>query len=157
MPDASTIRLPDGRVLIAHDSGAGHSGPTVLWHTGSPQTGVLLPPVLTATAARGIRLVSYGRPGYGGSTVQPGRSVADAAADVAAIVDALGIGRFGTMGASGGGPHALACAALLPERVSGVVTLAGIAPFTDDFDWWAGMRSPSGLRSALEGRDARHA
>jgi pimeloyl-ACP methyl ester carboxylesterase len=62
------------------------------------------------------------------------------------------------MGASGGGPHALACAALLGERVTGVVTLAGIAPYTEEFDWFAGMQSPGGLRSALEGgREGRAA
>jgi pimeloyl-ACP methyl ester carboxylesterase len=142
---------PDGRTLVANDSGPADAVLTLVWHTGSPQTGALMPPVLAAAEARGVRLVSYGRPGYGGSTVQPGRTVADAAADVAAIADALGIDRFATMGASGGGPHALACGALLPDRVAGVATFAGIAPFTDAFDWFAGMRSPGGPRSALEG------
>jgi pimeloyl-ACP methyl ester carboxylesterase len=74
---------------------------------------------------------------------------------VAQIADAVGIERFAAMGASGGGPHALACASALHERVIGVVTLAGIAPYTDAFDWFAGMADPSALRAALEGRAAR--
>jgi pimeloyl-ACP methyl ester carboxylesterase len=149
------IRLSDGRVLRAYDSGDTPSGLTVVWHHGSPQTGVLLEPLLVAAAARGIRLVSYGRPSYGGSTPSPGRDVASAAADVARVADALGVGRFAVMGASGGGPHALACGALLPDRVTGVVCLAGIAPFTEDFAWFGGMASDGGLRAALSGRDAR--
>jgi pimeloyl-ACP methyl ester carboxylesterase len=149
---------PGGRVLVAHDSGLPDPLLTLVWHTGSPQTGALLPPLLAGAVERRIRVVSYGRPSYGGSTPNPGRDVASAAADVAAVLDALGIDRFGTMGASGGGPHALACAALLPGRVSGAVTLAGIAPYTAEFDWFGGMRSPGGLRSALEGgRPARAA
>jgi pimeloyl-ACP methyl ester carboxylesterase len=151
------VRLRDGRTLRVHDSGPAGPGDglAVVWHHGSPQTGALLDPLVAATAQRGIRLVSYGRPSYGGSTPSPGRDVAAAAADVAQVVDALGIDGFAVMGASGGGPHALACAALLPDRVSGAVCLAGIAPYTEDFDWFAGMASPGGLRAAMEGRDAR--
>src|SRR4051812_15328069 len=82
-----------------------------------------LAPLLEMAAARGMRLVTYARPGYGDSTPQPWRDVAAAAADVAELADALGIERFVTLGASGGGPHALACAALLPDRVTAVATL----------------------------------
>jgi len=87
----------------------------------------------------------------------PDRDVASAAADVVQIADALGIERFATMGASGGGPHALACAAMLPDRICAVVTLAGIAPFSDEYDWFAGMAAPEGLQAAFGGRDARAA
>ncbi|MFD3922005.1 alpha/beta fold hydrolase [Streptomyces sp. NPDC058595] len=150
------VKTSDGRTLRTYDSGGGETdGLTVVWHHGSPQTGVPLEPLLTAAAARGIRLVSYGRPSYGGSSPLPGRNVASAAADVERIADALGVGSFATMGASGGGPHALACAALLPDRVTGAVCLAGIAPYTRDFDWYEGMASPGGLRSAADGREAR--
>jgi pimeloyl-ACP methyl ester carboxylesterase len=157
MPVTRTdVGLTDGRLLTAYDSGSGGSGqPTVVWHHGSPQTGALLPPLLSATADRGLRLVSYARPSYRGSTPRPGRDVASAADDVAQLADALGIDRFAVMGASGGGPHALACAALLPGRVTGVVTLAGLAPYTEEFDWYAGMCTEGGLRSAALGRDAR--
>lgn len=156
MSDERDVAAGDGRILRVHDSGErGGPGGALLWHTGSPQTGALLDPVLRACRARGIRLVSYGRPGYGGSTPNIGRDVASAASDVLAIADALGLDRFATMGASGGGPHALACAALLPDRVTGAVTLAGVAPFIDGYDWFAGMQAPGGLRSARVGREAR--
>ncbi|GGP77880.1 alpha/beta fold hydrolase [Saccharothrix coeruleofusca] len=147
------LRLPDGRTLRTHDNGV--DGPALVWHHGSPQSGAPLAPLLAAAAERGLRLLSYGRPGYGGSSPLPGRDVASAAADVARLADALGVDRFAVMGASGGGPHALACAALLPQRVTGVVCLAGIAPFTEDFDWFAGMVAPGGLRAAMAGREAR--
>ena len=149
------VRQDDGRVLRAYDTGPAAAAPALIWHTGSPQTGALLDPLVAAAAQRGIRLVSYARPSYGPSTPAPGRDVAAAAADVARIADALGIARFMTMGASGGGPHALACAAVLGRRVTGVATLAGLAPFTDEYDWFAGMAAPGGLRAAREGREAR--
>jgi pimeloyl-ACP methyl ester carboxylesterase len=149
---------PDGRTLVAFDGGLIDPVLTVVWHTGSPATGALLPPVREAAEARRIRLVSYARPSYGGSTPSPGRDVAAAAADVAAVAEALGLERFATVGYSGGGPHALACAALLPERVTAVATLAGVAPYRpEEFDWFGGMRAPGGLRSALEGGRAARA
>lgn len=140
-----------------YDGGAAHApdGLAVVWHHGSPQTGAPLDPLLSAAERRGVRLVSYGRPSYGGSSPRPGRDVASAAADVGELVDALGIARFAVMGASGGGPHALACAALLGDRVTGVVCLASLAPFTEEFDWFAGMVAPGGLQAARAGREAR--
>lgn len=95
----------------------------------------------------GVRLISYDRPGYGGSDRRPGRTVADAAADVAAIADALGIGRFSVVGRSGGGPHALACAARLADRVDRAAVLVGFAPSdAEGLDWYDGM-----TRSNVEG------
>jgi pimeloyl-ACP methyl ester carboxylesterase len=155
MSEARDIPVGDGRTVRAYDTGNGSDRLTVVWHHGSPQTGAPLEPLLEAAAERAIRLVTYARPSYGGSTPAPGRDVAAAAADVAAVADALGVERFATMGASGGGPHALACAALLGERVTAVACLASIAPHTDEFDWFAGMASPGGLRAAREGRAAR--
>jgi pimeloyl-ACP methyl ester carboxylesterase len=149
------VKLDDGRTLRARDSGAAAGSIALFWHHGSPQTGALLEPLLAAAAERGIRLLSYGRPSYGGSSPRRGRDVASAAADVAQIADAFGIARFAVMGASGGGPHSLACAALLPDRVTGAVCLASPAPFTDEFDWFEGMASPGGLRAAIEGRETR--
>ena len=150
------VRLADGRLLRVHDTGGDSPNAlTLLWHHGSPQTGALLDPLVEAAAARGIRLVSYGRPGYGGSSPHRGRAVASAASDVARIADALGLGRFAVMGASGGGPHALACAALLPDRILGAVSIAGLAPFTESFDWYAGMVTDGALRAAAAGREAR--
>jgi pimeloyl-ACP methyl ester carboxylesterase len=89
---------------------------------------------------RGMRLLSYDRPGYGGSDPHPGREVADAAQDVTAIANALGIERLAVEGGSGGGPHALACAALLPDRVVAAASLAGVAPYAaDGLAWLDGM------------------
>jgi pimeloyl-ACP methyl ester carboxylesterase len=149
------LQLDDGRTLRVYDTGADRAAMALVWHHGSPQTGAPLEPLLSAAGARGIRLLSYGRPSYGGSTPRPGRDVASAAADVEQMANALGVGRFAVLGASGGGPHALACAALLPDRVTGTVCLAGIAPLTDDFDWFGGMAADRGLRAAIEGREAR--
>ncbi|MBA2521072.1 MAG: alpha/beta hydrolase [Chloroflexia bacterium] len=159
MVSVQDLRLPDGRVLRVHDSAddSATSTFTLLWHHGSPQTGAPLAPLLAAAADRGIRLLSYGRPSYGGSSPQPDRDVASAGSDVAHLADALGLGRFAMMGASGGGPHALACAALLPARVSGVACLAGLAPFAaDGIDWFGGMAGDgASLRAAVAGRAAR--
>jgi pimeloyl-ACP methyl ester carboxylesterase len=91
-------------------------------------------------AERGIRLIAYDRPGYGGSTASPGRTIAACAIDVCAIIDALGIERIGVWGISGGAPHALACAALLPDRVVAAASLASSAPFdAAGLDWFAGQ------------------
>lgn len=88
----------------------------------------------------GVRLIAFDRPGYGGSDRRFGRRVADVAADVAAIADALDIGRFAVLGRSGGAPHALACAALLPRRTTRVAALVGLAPAgAEGLDWFAGM------------------
>jgi pimeloyl-ACP methyl ester carboxylesterase len=156
------VRLDDGRTVHAYDTGAlDADGIAVVWHHGSPQTGAVLEPLVAAAADRNIRILSYGRPSYGGSSPRPGRTVASAAADVAQVADAHGVHQFAVMGASGGGPHALACAALFPQRVTGVVSIAGLAPLsgsafaTDTSEWFYGMASPGGLRSALSGRDAR--
>ena len=117
-------------------------------------------PLFAAAAERGIRWVSHDRPGYGGSTPHPGRDVASAAADVASVADALGIDRFAVMGHSGGAPHALACAAVLPGRVLAAACMSGLAPFgAEGLDWFGGM-TPSGaaeLRAATAGRAALEA
>lgn len=116
------------------------TGEAVVFHTGTPSAGIMFAPMAQAGAARGLRHVAYSRPGYARSARRAGRSVADCADDVAAIADQLGIGRFYTVGWSGGGPHALACAALLGDRVIAAATLAGVAPRqAEGLDWLAGM------------------
>ena len=149
------VALVDGRVIRVHDTGGAPDAPTVVWHHGSPQSGALLAPLVEVAGSRGIRLVSYGRPSYGGSTSNRGRDVGSAAEDVRQAMDALGVDRFAVMGASGGGPHALACAAALPDRVVAAVTLASPAPFRPDPEWYAGMVAPGGLVAAEAGRAAR--
>ena len=150
------VAVSGGRTVRAYDTGGGDPRElTVVWHHGSPHTGALLPQLLSAASEHGIRLVTYARPSYGGSTPRSGRDVASAADDVAEVAAALGVGRLAVMGASGGGPHALACAALLADRVTAAVCLAGLAPFSEDEDWFAGMRSDGALRAAAAGREAR--
>jgi pimeloyl-ACP methyl ester carboxylesterase len=154
------LKLSDGRTLHVYDTGAdGSDGPLVVfWHHGTPNIGAPPEPLFPAAAQLRIRWVSYDRPGYGGSIAPPGRDVASAAADVCSVADALGIDQFAVMGHSGGGPHALACAALLPERVLGVVSVAGLAPFgAEGLDWFADMADSgvASLRAAAEGRAAK--
>ncbi|QYN31711.1 alpha/beta hydrolase [Pseudonocardia sp. DSM 110487] len=147
------LRLADGRDLRIHDTGDGDTA--LVWHHGTPQTGALYEPLLGLARQRGFRLVSCARPGYGGSTPQPGRAVGSAASDLAHVADVLCLDRFAVMGSSSGGSHALACAALLPDRVTGVACFAAIAPFTGDDSWFAGMADDGALRAAMAGREAR--
>jgi len=129
----------DGRRLDVLTAGRPDGLPLVFQH-GTPGGLVAFPDMVDAATARGLRVVMYARPGYGGSTPQPGRTVASAAADVAAVLDGLGAGPFLTVGWSGGGPHALACAAGLPGRCLAAATVAGVAPYTaPGLDWLDGM------------------
>src|SRR5688500_7771343 len=103
---------------------ADRKGPLpLLFHNGTPSSGQLYDPFVQAASQRGLRMVSFSRAGYGDSTRNPGRSVAHVIPDVAVVLDQLGADRFYTLGWSGGGPHALACAALLPERLIGAATV----------------------------------
>lgn len=153
------VILDDGRTLHAYDTGEPGDGRLpVVWQHGTPSLGRPPAPLFPAAERLGIRWVSYDRPGYGGSTPRPGRDVASAAADVARVADALGIDRFGVVGHSGGGPPALACGALLPDRVVSVVCAAGLAPYgAEGLEWFAGMaRSPEeSMRAAVAGREAK--
>ena len=134
-----TVRTPDGRELEVVQLGPADGTPFLL-HLGTPSAAVDVPQVSRAARDCGLRTIVYSRPGYAGSTPAPDRSVADAAADVTTILDALGVERFVTVGWSGGGPHALACAALRPGRCVAAATLAGVAPYrAEGLDWLAGM------------------
>jgi pimeloyl-ACP methyl ester carboxylesterase len=130
------IETSDGRTLHACDSCGGEL--TVMWHHGTPNIGAPPEPLFAVADRLGVRFVSYDRPGYGGSTPRPGR----------------------VLGHSGGGSYALACAALLPNRVRAAVSISGLAPFTaDGLDWFAGMvpGSEASLRAAAAGRAAKEA
>ena len=135
----STVRAPDGRdleVLLMGDP----EGFPLVYIPGTPTAVAPYPDLSAAAAERGLRVVGWSRPGYAGSTRQEGRTVADAAEDVATILDALGHDRFVVLGWSGGGPHAIACAALLPERCGAAASLAGVAPYDlMGEDWFRGM------------------
>ena len=137
--DRLTVSTADGRALEVLAAGPADGLP-VVFHHGTPGGVAVYPPMAAAAAARGLRLVLYGRPGYGSSTAAPGRLVADAAADVATILDELGAPRFVTAGWSGGGPHALACGRLLSRRCMAAASLAGPAPYrAAGLNWLAGM------------------
>lgn len=134
-----TIRTPDGR-LLAVATGGDPAGRPVLIHMGTPNSRWLYPPHERDAAEKGLWLICYDRPGYGGSSPHPGRTVADCASDVRAICAALGIGRLAMWGISGGGPHVLACAALLPDLVAAAASLASVAPYdAGGLDYFAGM------------------
>jgi pimeloyl-ACP methyl ester carboxylesterase len=140
-PLVERIELADGRTLEYEVSGPPGGLPLVVHH-GTPSGAVPFPPLVDAAVKHGMRVILHSRPGYGGSTPHPGRRVADVAADVNAILDEEGAAHFVTLGWSGGGPHALACAALLPARCLGVASIAGVAPFdAAGLDWLAGMAS----------------
>jgi pimeloyl-ACP methyl ester carboxylesterase len=133
------VTTHDGRQLEYLSSGPADGTP-VLFHVGTPNCATEFSIIKQPAEELGIRLVCYSRPGYGESTEQPGRSVADTVADATTLLDHLGIDSFRTLGWSGGGPHALACAALLPDRCRAAATLAGAAPYdVPGLDFLAGM------------------
>jgi pimeloyl-ACP methyl ester carboxylesterase len=133
------VALGDGRVLEVLRGGE-PSDTAVFLHHGTPFAPVPYAPIADAVGARGLAMVSWSRPGYASSTRQPGRRVADAAADAAEVLDALGHDRIVSIGWSGGGPHALACGALLGDRCAMVATIGGVAPHdAEDLDWLEGM------------------
>lgn len=148
----------ESEVGLLHIYDTGGTGPVVFWHHGTPNIGAPPAPLFLAAERLGLRWVSYDRPGYGGSSARPGRDVASAASDVEKIADALEIERFAVFGHSGGGPHAFACAALLPDRVSAMVGVASMAPYdAGGLDWFAGMGAAGvgSLKAALAGREAK--
>jgi pimeloyl-ACP methyl ester carboxylesterase len=157
--DELDVELSDGRLLHAYAlPDAGNGSLAVVWHHGTPNIGAPPRPLFADAQRLGIRWVSYDRPGYGGSTPHAERDVASAAADVSSVADALGLEEFAVMGHSGGGAHALACSALLADRVRGVVSVAGLAPYgAEGLDWYGGM-APGGvasLQAAARGRAAK--
>jgi pimeloyl-ACP methyl ester carboxylesterase len=134
-----SLGMPDGRIIEIMTAGPADGLPLVL-HEGTPVGLALFEPTIKAAIVRGLRPVLIARPGYEGSTPRPGRRVADVAGDVAEVLNVLGADTFVTAGWSGGGPHTLACAALLPGRCLAAASIAGVAPYTaEGLDWMAGM------------------
>ncbi len=133
------IHATDGRRLAVSERGVPDGRP-VLAHGGTPNSRLQYEPSVQLAERQGIRLISYDRPGYGESDRDPGRSVASCAADVRSIAEALGIERLAVWGISGGGPHAIACAALLSDLVPAVAVLASPAPWgAEGLDYFEGM------------------
>jgi pimeloyl-ACP methyl ester carboxylesterase len=131
--------VTDGRTLTLAEWGDPTGFPVFLLH-GTPGSRFFRHYDESAYVEAGARVITYDRPGYGGSDRHPGRYVVDCVEDVAAIADSLGIASFAVIGISGGGPHALAVAARLPQRVSRATCAVGIVPYdTPYFDWFEGM------------------
>jgi pimeloyl-ACP methyl ester carboxylesterase len=134
-----TVEVAGGRRLEVLTAGP-DVGHVLVWLTGTPSGLVAFEPMVAAAAQRGLRTLMCARPGYGRSDPRPGRRVIDVAADVGAVLDELSVQEFVCAGWSGGGPHALACAAGLPGRCLAAASVAGVAPYlAEGIDWFAGM------------------
>ena len=160
IPDAmerdATLTTKDGRTLAYFERGSADGVPVIVSH-GTPGSRFARHPDPGIYDRHNVRAVVYDRPGYGRSDPQPGRSVADAAADIEAIADELGFDRFAVVGGSGGAPHALACGALLGDRVIRVGALVTPAPSdSPDFDFFDGLAelNVKEFGAALEGKEA---
>ena len=137
--ETSTVPGSNGRELCLEIAGD-PSGRPVLVHGGTPNSRHLYGPWIADADREGIRLISYDRPGYGHSSPAPAHTVADGATDVRSIAEALGVDQLAVWGYSGGGPYALACAALLPALVVAAATVGSIAPYgAPGLDYFAGM------------------
>jgi pimeloyl-ACP methyl ester carboxylesterase len=155
------LRLTDGRTVRVYDTHPGDTARVVVfWHHGTPNLGIPPEPLFGAGEWLGLRWVAIDRPGYGGSTVAPGRTMTSVARDIEQVLDSLGIGEFTVLGHSGGGSYALGCAATLGDRVRAVATMAAIAPYgVPGLDWFDGMigSGVTALRAALAGREEKTA
>src|SRR2546421_7116385 len=164
-PPSQELSTPEGRILRYCLYGPEDGRPAVV-HDGTPGTRLRSRPAVDLLTRCGVRALVCDRPGYGGSTRLPGRSVADVVDDVARLADAQGWDRFATWGVSGGGPHALACAAMLPDRVTRCAAVVSIAPYAangtdshaglDERSWFTCM-SPGNVEeftAALVGEEA---
>jgi pimeloyl-ACP methyl ester carboxylesterase len=150
-----TVTATDGRTLTVAQWGDLDGFPVFSLH-GAPGSRFARHYDESAYVEVGARVITYDRPGYGGSDRCRGRRVVGCVADVAAIADELGVERFAVTGGSVGGPHSLAVAARLPDRVTRATCAVGVVPFdTPDFDWFAGM-DPLNVKEigwALEGEE----
>jgi pimeloyl-ACP methyl ester carboxylesterase len=150
------LTTTDGRTLAYYERGKPDGVPVLISH-GTPGSRFTRHPDPEMYERHGVHAVIYDRPGYGRSDPHPGRTVADAAADFAAIADELGFDRFAVVGGSGGAPHVLACGALLGDRVTRVGALVTPAPSdSPDFDFFDGLAdiNVKEFGAALEGREA---
>jgi pimeloyl-ACP methyl ester carboxylesterase len=146
------VTLRDGRTLHVYDDGD-PDGNVVVQHHGTPGSGLTYPPDIEGARERGLRLVSYDRAGYGGSTPKPGRSVVDVVVDIEDVLDSLEIERYVSFGGSGGCPHSFACGAR-SERCLAAAAIASPTPYpAEGLDWLAGMGEDNIVEfgAALEG------
>lgn len=157
MNTAQDFQFGDGHRTKVYLAGSqAPEAEALVMHYGTPHTGQHPAPFAQFASDLELRLVSVTRPGFPGAARRLGRTVADAARDVTEVADALGIERFAIAGYSGGGPHALALAALLGERVAATAVFASPAPFNSSPSWFRGMTGGgAGLRAATLGDAAR--
>ncbi|HEU5214378.1 MAG TPA: alpha/beta hydrolase [Gaiellaceae bacterium] len=149
------VALRDGRTLHVYDEGD-PDGNVVVQHHGTPGSGLSYPPDLELARERGLRIVSYDRAGYGGSTPHPGRRVADVVPDIEDVLDELGIERYAAFGGSGGCPHSFACGGLSARCVA-AAAIACPAPYeAEGLDWLAGQgeQNQEEWAAALAGPEA---
>jgi pimeloyl-ACP methyl ester carboxylesterase len=154
-----TVIAPDGRTLGYAEWGDPAGRPIVALH-GTPGSRLDRHPNDELVRSLGVRLITYDRPGYGLSDRQRGRTVNDCVHDLVAVLDALGVEDFAVMGGSGGGPHCLAVAAALPDRVSRAACVVGVAPYTALGEAWVEGMDPANVEEfgwALSGEDTLHA
>jgi pimeloyl-ACP methyl ester carboxylesterase len=150
-----TFTTPDGRTIGYVERGADDGVPLIVCH-GTPGSRLSRHADPEIYERHGVRAVAYDRPGYGLSDRQLGRAVVDATADIAALADHLGFARFAVVGGSGGAPHALACGAVLADRVLRAGALVTPAPPDEDFDFFEGLAdlNVKEFTAAQQGREA---
>ncbi|GAA2944119.1 MULTISPECIES: alpha/beta fold hydrolase [Streptomycetaceae] len=149
----SRVRVADGRHLMVERQGDPHGRPVFLLH-GMPGSRLGPAPRGMVLYQRKMQLIAYDRPGYGGSDRLAGRRVVDVVEDVRTIADSLGLEHFAVVGRSGGAPHALACAALMPDRVTRTAALVGLAPWdAEGLDWFDGMAASNVLAYSTAAAD----
>ena len=160
MSERRGVTTADGRRLEVLTAGNPGGSPW-LWVPGSPSAAADYPRLDELARRLDLRMVTWSRPGYGGSSPRPcaahGPRIVDDVPDIASILDALGIDEFIVVGWSGGGPRALACAAALPDRCRAAASLAGLAPIdAEGLAWMAGMGpgNVADFTAALEGSEA---
>jgi pimeloyl-ACP methyl ester carboxylesterase len=122
-----SITLRDGRRLAYAEYGD-LSGKPIFYFHGTPSSRLEHHPNDALTAQRGARFITIDRPGYGFSDFQPSRTFLDWPSDVAQLAESLRVDQFAVCGWSGGGPHALAVAFEMPERVTHVAVFSGASP-----------------------------
>jgi pimeloyl-ACP methyl ester carboxylesterase len=158
MPLPDHVQLPDGRNIELRITGP-DDGLPLLYHHGTPGAAAPFRALERAAHERNLRVVTISRPGYGASTRQRGRTIGDVVADISVVIDAIGAERCLVAGWSGGGPHALACAARL-DAVAAALVIAGVVPYpAQGLDWLAGMGEDNvaEFNAAFAGEDALRA
>ena len=132
------FKRSNGQVVAYFEYGQSES--VLFFHHGTPSAGPLSPDTIRNADANNFRIIEIVRPGYGNSTAIPGRTIDTISEINLEVANALGIERFGLVGGSGGGPHALASAHLAGSRCLAQLIIAGLAPYdTSNFDFGAGM------------------